>query len=413
MRYLLCILYFLFASIMLQAQSPLGFQLPIGKDYHEMPFIRESNLIIIPVRINGKGPFNFILDTGSESGIIFDQAILDSVQVELSQTVPIFAMDGIQTAEVLIARNIPLSIDSLGSSLKSMLVLKDNTLDIRSILGVDAHGVLGTDFFTRFVVEVDYQNKMLRLHEHNAFSPGRKYKKYDLGLVDGRPYMSVKLKQFKNTKHWVNLLIDTGASSALFLDHENYDFLELPDETIDHTLGSSLIGLLKGKVGRVDKLKFRGRFKLKNILTSFPEDWNVTAQQREKNVTMNRHGTIGADILAKFDVIFDYLNASIYLRKSKEFRKPFRFNRAGFTFIAVGEELDRYVISEIIDGSPAQENEIKVGDEIMAVNGKLVVAYSFSDIQSILRGEEGRELDVILQREGKLYRKTFKLKKLI
>lgn len=130
-------------------------------------------------------------------------------------------------------------------------------------------------------------------------------------------------------------------------------------------------------MGRVDKLTFKGRFKLKNILTSFPEDWKITAQQRDKSVTINRHGTIGADILAKFDVIFDYLNASIYLRKTKEFRKPFRFNRAGFTFIAVGEELDRYVISEIIEGSPAQENEIKVGDEIMAVNGKLVVAYSF------------------------------------
>ncbi len=412
MRYIVGF-YLLLISMALQAQSPLGFQLPDGTKYYEMPFLRESNLIIIPVRINGKGPFNFILDTGSESGIIFDQAILDSVQVELSQTVPIFAMDGIQTAEVLIARNIPVSIDSLGSSLRSMLVLKDNALDIRSILGVDAHGVLGTDFFTRFVVEVDYQNKILKLHEHDTFIPGRKYKKYNLALVDGRPYMSVKLKQFKNTKQWVNLLIDTGASSALFLDHENYDFLELPDETIDYTLGSSLIGLLKGKVGRVDKLTFKGRFKLKNILTSFPEDWKITAQQRDKSVTINRHGTIGADILAKFDVIFDYLNASIYLRKTKEFRKPFRFNRAGFTFIAVGEELDRYVISEIIEGSPAQENEIKVGDEIMAVNGKLVVAYSFSELQSILRGEEGRDLDVIIQRDGKLYRKTFQLKKLI
>lgn len=407
------VLLFLLSTLWVNAQSPLGFQLPKGKNCYELSFTKESNLIIIPVMVNGKGPFNFILDTGSESNIIFDHTLLDSTQILNSKTMPIYAKDGVQSAEVLIVRNIPLAIDSLGSTTKSMLVLKENALEIRSILGVDAHGVLGSDFFARYVVEISYQNKKLKLYEHDAFSPERKYKKQDINLVNGRPYINVKLKQYKQKRHWVNLLVDTGASSALFLDHENYDFLVLPENFLNHTLGSSLIGLLKGKVGRVKKLKFQKRFKLKNILTSFPENWNITSQLKGRNDTINRHGTIGADVLAKFDVVFDYLNSSIYLRKSKDFRKPFKFNRAGFTFIAEGEDLNRYFISEIIKQSPAEANDLREGDEIMALNGKLVIAYSFSDIQNILRGEEGRDLDIIVQRNGELYRKRFKLKKLI
>lgn len=412
MRYLVCF-NLLLISMALQAQSPLGFQLPDGKECYEMPFLRESNLIIIHVKINDAGPYKFILDTGSKSGIIFDKNLLDSTQVEALDLFPIFARDGIQIAEVFVTRNIQISIDSLGNSNRSMLVLKENELDIRSVLGVDAHGVLGSDFFARFVVEIDYREKKLRLCEHSQFSPLKGYKKYDIQLVNGRPFLEVSLKQRKSRRQDLNMLVDTGASSALFLDHENYDFLKLPRKAIDLTLGSSLIGQLKGKIGRVKKLKFKNRFKLKKVVTSFPEDWNIEAQLISGNDTIDRHGSIGADVLSKFDVVFDYLDQSLYLRKNDKFNEPFKFNRAGFNFIALGRNLDRFFISEIFSNSPAEENDLREADEIMVINGKLAETYTFSEIQSILQGSEGRSIDLIIERDGKAYRKSFKLKKLI
>lgn len=55
------------------AQNPLGFSLSDDKSYVKLSFKQKSNLIVVLIVVNDKGPFNFILDTGSESGMIFDR----------------------------------------------------------------------------------------------------------------------------------------------------------------------------------------------------------------------------------------------------------------------------------------------------------------------------------------------------
>lgn len=109
-----------------------------------------------------------------------------------------------------------------------MLVFKDNNLDVRNILGVDAHGVLSAELFNRFVVEVDYQNEKIRLYEHDKFKSPKGFKKLDIEVKGFRPFIVIKLKQKGMKKVELNLLIDTGASSALFLDEERHDNIILP-----------------------------------------------------------------------------------------------------------------------------------------------------------------------------------------
>ena len=68
--------FLLLTSLTLHAQNPLGFSLIKKNSQVELSFQNESNLIVIPIILNGKGPHNFILDTGSESGMVFDKWII-------------------------------------------------------------------------------------------------------------------------------------------------------------------------------------------------------------------------------------------------------------------------------------------------------------------------------------------------
>ena len=122
---------------------------------------------------------------------------------------------------------------------------------------------------------------------------------------------------------------------------------------------------------------------------------------------------LGSDMLSKFVVIYDYLNEVLYLKKAEGYSEPFKFNTIGFRIVAIGDNLDQYYINEVIENSPAQEAGFQEGDEIIALDGRPVFFYKFSDINNILRSSPGKRTVVIIRRDGKLIKKTIKHKKLI
>ncbi|MFY0591649.1 aspartyl protease family protein [Roseivirga sp.] len=412
MRYLL-VLPALFLSLQIFAQNPLGFSFDDGKQYVEMSFKDESNLIVIPILVNGEGPFNFILDTGSESGMIFDRFVIAENNLVNARTVPVYAQDGNKITDLLVANNIDIQMKGINAEQQSMLVLEENSINIENILGVQAHGVLGSELFNRFVVEIDYKNEKLRLYEPAKFKAPKGYKKLDIVVKDFRPYIQANIKQKGEKKLDLNLLIDTGASSALFLDEQRNEKINLPDKTVEHALGSSLSGIMEGKVGRIKRLKFGKNFVFKRVVTSYPDNWQVKREVGMKGREITRSGTIGSDVLSRFSVIFDYHNSVVYMKKLREYRDPFKFNTAGFTFISEGEESKQFYVSRIIPNSPADNAGILPEDEIISIEGRPIFFYSFPDINGFLRGEAGSKLSIVIKRKGELYKKDLVLKKLI
>lgn len=104
---------------------------------------------------------------------------------------------------------------------------------------------------------------------------------------------------------------------------------------------------------------------------------------------------------------------SLIFKKEKNYREEFKFNRAGFTFVAQGKELNEYVVSSIIPNSPAEEVSLETGDEIIAISGKPVFFFSMSEMNGLLRGDPGSTLELIIKRNGNLYRKSIRLRRMI
>src|SRR5690606_7400726 len=99
------------------------------------------------------------------------------------------------------------------------------------------------------------------------FERPKKYKRIPITIEDLRPFVNVGVKQKGKKAITVKLLIDTGASSALFLDAGASDNIALPEKTLDHIIGRGLAGVLSGKIGRVKKVKL-GNYRFKKVLTS-------------------------------------------------------------------------------------------------------------------------------------------------
>lgn len=405
-------LVLLAALLDLKAQNPLGFALQNGASKVELAFKNESNLMIVPIKVNGMGPFNFILDTGSESGMIFDKLIIGENNLVNARTIPIYAPNGNKVTDIWVANDIDIHFPGVLGVDQSMLVLQDNFVDIENVLGISADGILGSEIFNRFIVEVDYEQKKIALHSPDDFKAPKNFEKIPITIENFRPFVNVKIKQKGEKPLDVKLLIDTGASSALFLDAENNEDINLPEKTLDHVVGRGIAGIINGKIGRLHKLKL-GKFKFKKVITSYPTEWRI-ARKDETTTTQIRYGTIGADVFSRFHVIFNYMDKCIYIKSNKDIREPFRFNTIGMNVMAYGEKLNVYFINDIIPNSPADKAGLLVGDEVIALNGSPAFFYDLTEVNTILKRPQGERLNLIIRREdGELVQVKLKHKRLL
>ena len=81
-----------------------------------------------------------------------------------------------------------------------------------------------------------------------------------------------------------------------------------------------------------------------------------------------------------------------------------------FRFITTGEyggigalihqQGDYVVITEPYEGSPAQKSGLMAGDKILEINGQSAKGKSYDAVSSILKGQAGTKLSVIIRRDG-------------
>ncbi|HEV2149251.1 MAG TPA: retropepsin-like aspartic protease [Longimicrobiaceae bacterium] len=117
--------------------------------------------IIVPVFINGQGPFDFVLDTGATLTCLDAEA---SRRLELPERRGAIGMGaGVGGA----GRMRLVRIDSIrvGSARAEDLTGCEVDLRHAARVGVDVDGLLGLNFLKPFRVTLDFQREVLILHE--------------------------------------------------------------------------------------------------------------------------------------------------------------------------------------------------------------------------------------------------------
>lgn len=77
----------------------------------------------------------------------------------------------------------------------------------------------------------------------------------------------------------------------------------------------------------------------------------------------------------------------------------------------IGVVNNKLVITQPYDGFPAQEAGLKVGDEIVAIDGKVIKDRSTSDVSSLLKGQPNTEVAIRIRRPGIKEEMTFRIKR--
>lgn len=408
-RFLLISLICLF-GLTAFSQQTIGFVFPKKKQKKvSFKFELYNNLIVIPVSINNFLSMKFIVDTGAEATVLTEKAFGDLVGLNYVREIHIAAPGIRDSVEAYVATNVTLGLpENISGNQMSMLVLKEDYLGLKENLGDEIYGIIGYDIFRRFVVEIDYDDLKLTLHNPRKYKPRKYFEAIDISLDDTKPYIRSNLTSDNGNGNSVKLMVDTGASHALLLDVHNTDDLSMPEETITARLGQGLGGEISGMVGRLNKYEI-GRYGFDEVLVSIPYEGSYSNAIKRGS----RHGTVGGELLSRFNPTFDYFNGKLYLSKSRNHSRGFEFDMSGISLGVKKEYLDTLVVKHLEEDSPAAVAGVKEGDRVLNINGRNLSNSRLSDLNALLRKKHGMRIKMKLYRDGAVYRRKFRLKRMI
>ncbi|RZL32120.1 MAG: peptide-binding protein, partial [Pedobacter sp.] len=310
---------FICACMLLQFNQPLqaqDFKFTDNSKKQSLHFNSVKNLIIIPVYINGKGPYDFVLDTGVGPMIITDPSIIDSLNFAKMRKIKVSGL-ALESVEAFVSQNVTAKIGRAQMPHVPTAILKEDLFNLSGHLGIKIYGLIGYSFFSSFVVDIRYTEKRI-IFTDNDENVKFKGSKIPIVIENLKPYVYADVEVPDSGKIRAKLLMDTGASHALSMEMFNGDMFPLPFSRIKAGLGMSLSGQIKGYLGRIKEFSI-GEFDFKDVITGFP-DYHVISQKIDLR---SRNGNLGADLLKKFNIQFNYKEGFMYVRPNSNFKIPF------------------------------------------------------------------------------------------
>lgn len=376
-----------------------------GKKKVEIPIEIHNNLVVVPVVLNGVLPLKFILDTGVRTAILTQKTFSDILNLAYTRKFSITGPGGEKMADAYITNNVSIDLPGVSGKGHALLVLEEDYLELRNYLGTDVHGILGYELFSRFIVKVDYEKKLLTLYNTNSYQKKRRYEMLKIDIEDTKPYIMVPITLANGVTFEAKLLMDSGASHALLLDPQTDKRIIVPENVVSSNIGRGLGGEISGKAGRIKSIKL-GQYTVPDVIVNFPDPNSYSDSSRVK---VFRNGTLGGEIMSRFTVIYNFPKEEAYFKKNDSFKNKFYYNVSGLMVKSKGAKLNVFEINEVRKNSSADKAGILKGDIIYAINGLKAENLNLNAILSMLNQKPGKKITLDIIRKGDILKKRIEL----
>jgi hypothetical protein len=442
MRRILFLGFFIVFPLVIFGQG--GFQFDKGINKVTIPFQHINNLIFIPINVNGV-ELHFLLDTGVEETILFSMEDKKEVNFYNVEKIQLRGLGSETSIEGLKSTSNTLDVKGLKSLNHLVYIVLDQSFNLSSHVGIPVNGIIGYNFFKNNLVEVNYTKKRIIVYaenEKNRDRIGKKFEPVPITIERSKPYLMGKVS-VSTAEIPAKLLLDIGNSDAIWLFENKERGLAIPAKNFEDYLGKGFSGDVEGKRAQISKFSF-SKFDFKNPIVAFPDSSSI------QNVKMvqDRAGSVGAEILRRFNLVFDYSNKQLFLKKNDNYGSPFKYNKSGVELQHYGlqwvQETVRletvpykgtitiengaivqsnfrykfvlkpiYLVAHVRKNSPAAISGLQKGDVIVSINNRPGYDYSLEKINALLKSEEEDWISFEVERESQILKFKFQLQNVL
>jgi predicted aspartyl protease len=311
-----------------------------------IPFKFRAGLPILEVKVNGLKA-NFLFDTGAPNVISLEFAEKLRLKTKAKGSVEDSGGNKVTGQKYVSLSNV--KIGSVNFLNTGAIIQNLNSSDIMKCIKLD--GIIGANLMKKAFWKIDYENQTLTLTDNiSKLEITDDYKSLKFkAKISGTPLVSLSI----NGNEIKNITFDTGSNGQITLPKKIYHKLKkkglLKSTFIKGSTSYGVIGKSQSDTTYFAKSKnFRiGDISLNNKILKFRKHSDI----------------IGTGFLKNFDIILDWKNSIIYLKKNKDYDyssiKDFGFKP---------DLRDNKLFVGAIFNKSDSNGKLEIGDEILEIN---------------------------------------------
>jgi hypothetical protein len=365
------------------AQKVRDYRFTNGSSSENVPLEYIMNHIFVWVKMGGKERLWFF-DTGTGINVI-DSSFASELGIQPAGDIKGQGAGNI--ASVSVIQSPPFSVRGIEFDSQTM-VAYDIKSTVSTKMDLDIAGILGYDFISRFVVKVDYANKVISFYDPETFKYNGGGKLLNASFKDNIPAVSATVDG-KYTGLWE---LDTGAGDCDF----HYPYAQrnalLERKGIDiGSIGAG--GMYISRLVQFDSFELGGYKVNKPIIGITPEKLSGSFG------TAETAGNLGNDVLRHFIIYFDYTKQQLIIEKGNDFDRKFPVSK--FPLQVMYNDKKQMEVMFVTDNSLVSKAGFKAGDIIVAIND-IGVEYlnGLIAMQDLLKAEAGTVYKFAILRNG-------------
>ena len=374
----------------------------------KIPFEMVGTYVVLQVRINDNSPLNLLLDSGISSTLITELTAGDSVVFDRTYKTVLKGLGTGTDMQAWVSDGNTLRIGKFHMQNKTILILGTDVFNLSKQTGSKLNGILGAEFFENQIVRIDYTRKCIYLYDAKGFVPPKGFVSVPIESEGHKMFTEVRIQDTNGKVRTVRMLIDTGAELTAWFRSYGDDPVPVPTRKIRGYIGRGLSGDIEGSLGKMGKI-WIGDFQLTDPVVAFPDSISIAGT----SVNAQRDGTVGSQLLSRFDLIFDQLGGRLFVKPNYQYRKPFPYNMAGIEVVQDKETFQLPEVLNVWENSPGQEAGVKAGDFILEINGINGFRIGINEIKNIFETRTRSTVQLILLRDGKPINVQLKLKNVL
>ena len=356
-----------------------------------MPFRYGTRHVWVRASINGAPPADFLLDTGAGLTAL-DQNYASSIGLVAEGHTDVDGMGA--SGEARFARVNSIRVTGLNGDGVEVRDFKVGVMslsgDLEPVMWRKVAGLIGHDFISRFVTEINYDSLTLTFRDPATFTYTGHGAAIPMGLAGNCPTVHATLDDGCDGE----FLVDVGNSFNVNVHGSMVRRCRLfaADRKEVEVWGGGFGGSFSATVCRLGRIRL-GPYEWEDPIAA------LSLSTRGIVGSTDYSGNIGNGVLERFRCTFDYARHMLYLEPGLHYNDRDHFSRLGTLFLRSG---DRVLAAGITPHSGAERAGLKPQDEILEIDGRSITRYTPEDLDRMLEdGPAGSSHQIKVRRDGR------------